>query len=51
VADSLQKFGLIYVKDNRVNVSQNNEFLDMMENYFELRSNQFDAGKRNIDVV
>lgn len=35
VVDSFTKYGIIIVKDNRVNENDNNNFLNMMEQYYE----------------
>ena len=51
VAHALHKYGLIYVKDERVNAAQNEEFLDLMERYYATRSYQFDKGMKDIDVI
>lgn len=40
IADSLHKYGLLYIKDPRINPEHNNTFLDLMENYFVKRSIQ-----------
>jgi hypothetical protein len=47
----LHRFGLLYVKDTRVDPSEKDKFIDMMEQYFALRSQQYDQGLRNIDVI
>jgi hypothetical protein len=51
VAESLHKYGLLYVEDIRVDAAQNDRFLDLMEQYYAKRSHQFDMGQKNIDVV
>lgn len=38
LADSLYKYGAVAIKDNRVDESRNSKFLDLMEKYFENRS-------------
>jgi hypothetical protein len=51
VADILHKFGLVYVRDGRVTAADNEKFIDMMEQYFALRSQQYDRGLKNVDVI
>ena len=46
----MRKYGLVYAKDPRVDHSSNEEFLDQMEKYFDLRARQFEQGIKNIDV-
>jgi isopenicillin N synthase-like dioxygenase len=43
VADALHRFGVVIVKDPRVAEADNNRFLDMMENYFEMSDGLRDA--------
>ena len=38
VAEALHKYGCLIIKDPRVNVQENNQFLDMMEKFFHKRS-------------
>lgn len=49
VAEALKAYGLLVIKDPRVNVEANNQFLDLMERYFVKRSKQFDEGLRTLD--
>ena len=49
VASIFKKYGLLIIKDPRVNTDQNNNFLDLMERYFMKRSKQFDNGQKTID--
>jgi len=35
VADSLHRFGVLVVRDPRVNHNDNEQYIDMMEKYFE----------------
>lgn len=51
VADILHNYGLIYVKDSRMDGGQNGSYLDMMEKYFAIRSQQYDQGLKNVDVI
>ncbi len=41
VASAFIDYGVLLVKDPRVNPNFNSEFLDLMENYFQKRSQQF----------
>ena len=50
VAEALHKYGCLIIKDPRVNVEQNNKFIDMMEKFFQKRSKEFYAGKPVPDV-
>ena len=35
VINSLKKYGILIIKDNRINETDNNNFINMMENYYE----------------
>lgn len=50
VAESLHKYGCLIIKDPRVNVAQNNNFLDLMEQFFQKRSVEFYAGRPVPDI-
>ncbi len=50
VAETLHKYGCLIIKDPRVNVQQNNRFLDMFETFFDRRSKEFYAGRPVPDV-
>lgn len=43
VAEALHTYGCLVIKDPRVNVQQNNNFLDMFEEFFHRRSQKFYA--------
>lgn len=45
VAQSLHNFGVLIVKDPRVDQKQNDEYLDLVENYFDVTSKKFYAGE------
>ena len=45
VADSLHKFGILIWKDPRVNQADNDEYIDMMERYFQHASEKFYKGE------
>lgn len=49
VAEAFKTYGLLVIKDPRVNPQQNNNFLNLMERYFVKRSKQFHNGERDID--
>lgn len=44
VAETLKTYGLLIIKDPRVNQHQNDTFLDLMEQYFVKRSAQYRKG-------
>jgi hypothetical protein len=50
VADALHKYGCLIIKDPRVNVAQNNKFLDMMEQFFQKRSVELYANRPVPDI-
>jgi hypothetical protein len=50
VTDALHKYGCLIIKDPRVNVEQNNKFIDQMEHFFQKRSTEFYAGKPVPDI-
>jgi hypothetical protein len=50
VAESLHNYGCLIIKDPRVNVDQNNKFLDMMEKFFQKRSLDLYAGRPVADI-
>ena len=50
VAESLAKYGCLIIKDPRVNQSQNDQFIDMMEKYFSKRGQDFYQTKKAQDV-
>ena len=45
VAASLHKFGVLIVKDPRVNHSTNEEYIDMVEQYFEEQGEKYYRGE------
>ena len=45
----MHKFGILLVKDPRVDDQQNDTYLDMVENYFEMQGERFYAGKELVD--
>jgi len=50
VSEALQKYGCLIIKDPRVNAQQNNNFLDMMEKFFDRRSKNFYANQPVSDI-
>ena len=50
VAEALHTYGCLIIKDPRVNVQQNNRFIDMMEQFFHKRSIEFYAGRPVPDI-
>lgn len=44
MADCLHKYGILIVKDPRVDEKDNNDYIDLMEKYFEDRGNHFYSG-------
>lgn len=44
VAENLHKYGILIVKDPRVDEKDNDEYIDLMEQYFEARGNQLYSG-------
>jgi isopenicillin N synthase-like dioxygenase len=50
VSDSLHKFGILIVRDPRVNHEHNSTFIDMVEQYFEKVGNAYYAGEELVDA-
>lgn len=46
VVESLHRFGVLIIKDPRVSVVNNNEFLDLMERYFSTTGEKLYAGEK-----
>lgn len=44
VSDSFHKYGILFIKDPRTNEHDNNEYIDMMEKYFEGQGNILYSG-------
>jgi isopenicillin N synthase-like dioxygenase len=49
VALSLHKFGILIVKDPRVNEQENENYIDMVEKYFDHTAKKFYAGEELAD--
>lgn len=45
VVESLHKYGILIVKDPRAVEQDNNDYIDLMERYFESRGNKLYAGE------
>ena len=45
VAECFHKFGILLIRDPRVNPQDNEDYVDMMEDYFEKTGDMFYAGK------
>ena len=45
VAECLHKFGILLIKDPRVDFEDNENYIDLMEDYFEQTGKSFYAGK------
>ena len=50
VADSLHNFGVLVVRDPRVTFTKNDEYIDMIENYFEEVGEKYYRGEDLIDA-
>ena len=46
VADSLHKYGILVWRDPRVNEQDNEDYLDLMENYFQSTAEKFYSGEK-----
>mmetsp|Transcript_13372 Transcript_13372/g.22761 ORF Transcript_13372/g.22761 Transcript_13372/m.22761 type:complete len:84 (-) Transcript_13372:914-1165(-) len=44
VADSLHRYGILIVKDPRVDEKDNDDYIDMMERYFDSRGKMLYSG-------
>lgn len=51
VAECFHKFGILLIKDPRVDFQDNDNYIDMMEDYFEQIGDQFYAGKKSEDII
>jgi molybdopterin biosynthesis enzyme MoaB len=45
VVDSLHRFGILIVRDPRAKEEENDQYIDLMERYFESRGKQLYAGE------
>lgn len=51
VAECFHKFGILLIKDPRVDFDDNEHYIDMMEDYFEQIGDQFYQGKKSDDII
>ena len=50
VAECLHKFGILLIRDPRVNMEDNNTYIDMIEDYFEQAGAKFYRGEELSDI-
>ena len=50
MAECLHKFGMLLIKDPRVNMQDNETYIDMMEEYFEQVGDKFYRGEEIDDI-
>ena len=50
VADCFHRYGIILIRDPRVNMRDNDEYIDLMENYFADVGSRFYAGENVPDI-
>jgi hypothetical protein len=50
VAESLHRYGILIIKDPRAQEQDNNDYIDLMENYFDSRGKQLYSGEKLQDV-
>jgi hypothetical protein len=50
VAECLHKFGILIVRDPRVDFQANEEYIDLMEDYFERTGELFYTGEKVADI-
>ena len=50
VAECLHKYGMLLIRDPRVDMKDNDEYLDMMEEYFEKTGERFYRGEEISDI-
>jgi len=46
VAESLHKYGILIIKDPRAQEQDNNDYIDLMEKYFDSRGKQLYSGEK-----
>ena len=49
VAQSLHEFGILIWRDPRINEQDNEDYIDMMEEYFELEGRKLYSGEKLVD--
>jgi hypothetical protein len=50
VAECFHKFGILLIKDPRVNFQDNETYIDLMEDYFERTGELFYSGEKVSDI-
>ena len=50
VAECFHKFGILLIKDPRVDFEDNENYIDMMEDYFESTGHKFYSGAKIDDI-
>jgi hypothetical protein len=50
VAECFHRFGILFIKDPRVNFEENENYIDLMEEYFEKTGAMYYAGEKCEDV-
>ena len=50
VAECFHKFGILLIKDPRVNFQDNENYIDLMEEYFEKSGELFYSGEKVDDI-
>jgi hypothetical protein len=50
VAECFHKFGILLIKDPRVNFKDNENYIDLMDDYFERTGELFYAGEKVEDI-
>jgi len=50
VEQCFHKFGILLIKDPRVDMQDNETYVDLMEDYFEKTGNKFYAGEKCADI-
>lgn len=50
VAECFHRFGIILIRDPRADMADNDEYIDLMEEYFARRGDQFYAGEPISDI-
>ena len=50
VAESFHKYGIVKLKDPRVNMGDNDKFIDIVEKYFDSVSKKYYAGEELKDM-
>ncbi len=51
VAECFHKFGIIFIRDPRVDFEENENYIDLMEDYFEQTGDMFYKGMKVPDII